>query len=73
MDRHNKKCLTDYEIGAYIDGKLPDFEKEAIENKKSICPNVVYIIHTPTPLPRSPPLPGISMLYSLRGLSLNPS
>jgi len=37
MDKHNKKCLTDYEIGAYIDGKLPDFEKEAIENNLFAC------------------------------------
>ncbi len=37
MDRHNKKCLTDYKIGAYIDGKLPDFEKEAVENSLFAC------------------------------------
>lgn len=37
MDRHNKKCLSDYEIGAYIDGKLTDAEKEPIENRLFSC------------------------------------
>jgi hypothetical protein len=37
MDKHNKKCLTDYEIGAYMDGNLPDSEKEALENSLFAC------------------------------------
>jgi len=37
MERHNKECPSDYEIGAYIDGKLTDSEMETIEKRLFSC------------------------------------
>ena len=31
MDKHNGKCLNDYEIGAYMDGRLSEIDKDKLE------------------------------------------
>ncbi len=37
MYKHNRKCLNDYDIGAYIDDRLPESEREIIENGVFAC------------------------------------
>ncbi|UCH44560.1 MAG: hypothetical protein JSV11_09680 [Nitrospiraceae bacterium] len=37
MDRHNRNCLKDYEIGAYLEGRLSDIDKDKLEKRLYSC------------------------------------
>jgi hypothetical protein len=37
MERHNRKCLNDNELGAYMEGRLSEIEKDSLEKRLFAC------------------------------------